>query len=149
MLDIRAMNLLITFDDKKITMDEIDRLDKDGAEWVVDSLVTDEGDDEGSAVVYEAVDLSLIPRGDLVDISKMTVKIADFGSGMLFFPSLSLSLIFVSMLCWPILRMPRKLAHTCTRNSIRPRLGYPSRPVELGDYGKAFSLIWAYCRQWS
>jgi hypothetical protein len=147
MVDIRAMNLLITFDDRKITMDELDRLDKVGAEWVVDSLVTDEGDDEGSAIVYEALSLSLVPRGDLVDLSKMTVKIADFGSGMFLF--LSLSLIFVSMLCWPTLRMPRKPAHTCSRNSFRPRLGYPSRPVELGDYGKTLSFIWAYCRRWS
>jgi hypothetical protein len=78
----RAMNLLITFDDKTLTMDELNLLDKDGAECVAESLVTDEGDKGGNAVVYKAVSVSFVPPGELVDLSKMKVKITDFGAGL-------------------------------------------------------------------
>jgi hypothetical protein len=72
------MNLLITFSDKVITMDEINSLD-DMAKHTEGSLRYD----KGNVVTYHSLPLSLVPSGGLVDLSKMKVKIADFEYGML------------------------------------------------------------------
>ena len=82
MKDFRAMNLLFTFDNKPITMKELNSLDKHGAQVAPATKNTDEGDGPGKAVIYSPLPVAIVQRGDLVDLSKLKIKIGDFGSGL-------------------------------------------------------------------
>jgi hypothetical protein len=115
------MNLLVTFDDRSITMKELNSLDQKGAQIASATKLADEGDGLGKAVIYGPVPVAIVPLGDLVDLSKLKIKVGDLGNGRaLLIPRAN----NVSKLCRRARRAPWTLQYSRTRNYLGPRLGY-------------------------
>ena len=81
-IDFRGKNLLITFDDKPLTVKALLALEESSnGKQLQSELVLEEPESNGDAVIYSQCPVAIIPIGTRVELSKMKIKIADFGSG--------------------------------------------------------------------
>ena len=134
-LDLRGRNFLVTFNDRPITLDELLSLEKRDTRSEPDTRVYGHNYVDERTVIYAPEPVSIVREGEMVDLSKMKIKIADFGSGILLFSS---SLNNDSKLRRSVWSTSR--ASKCSRagSSFESRLGYEGRPLEFGRYGKVF-----------
>jgi hypothetical protein len=77
-IDIRPENFLLTFDSNPIKLNDLLLAEQpnkkprkgNGCLW-----------DEGNVFIYDADPLVLVPKGQLMDLKRMVIKIVDLGSG--------------------------------------------------------------------
>jgi len=139
-IDFRGKNLLITFDDKPLTVKALLALEESSnGKQLRSKLVLEEPESNGGAVIYSQCPVAIIPLGAQVELSKMKIKIADFGCG-------------TSFTLWRRLKYSKhnwgesaeigSLWYNGTRGTPRNGFGYECRCLEYGDHGP----YRCYCR---
>jgi len=80
-LDLRPQNLLISFGNEYSTLQEFLEAEKWGDENIDPAQDVLYEASDGIGIIYVSRPLNLAADGDLVDLGKLEVKIADFGKG--------------------------------------------------------------------
>jgi hypothetical protein len=80
--DIRPQNLLLTFEQKEITIQELLAVEKPNKQYSDPEAYKMQDDSNGRVAIYRTNPLALVPEGQVMDLQKMIVKIADFGKGV-------------------------------------------------------------------
>ena len=80
-LDLRPQNFLLTFGSTAITVQELLAAEKSEEQYGDPNKDMIYEDPNSVGVIYASRPVALVADGELVDLSKMKVKIADFGKG--------------------------------------------------------------------
>lgn len=80
-LDLRPQNFLLTFGSTAITIKELLAAEKSQEQYGDPKRDMIHEDPNGIGVIYASRPVALVADGELVELGKMKVKIADFGKG--------------------------------------------------------------------